>query len=287
MKPNYKNWVPKGMVVGFLCGTAATAALLAIVLLTDFLSKTVQLVVRFPLGILLFVLVFASCFLINLYRTFSYDGKRQFAHQIIDWFSDYIHIPDGGVGLDVGCNRAALTISCTKKNSRASMMGLDRWGKECASFSKNLCQSNAVAEGVDKRTTFVQGDACKLDFPDEHFDAVTSNYCYHNIPSQNRQAIILEPLSLLKRGTSLLFTMHSARSNMVTCISWLLSKDMSYEKVEPLDTTDGLFMTPKQASSLGLKGSGLLVAKCCRKCAEKKENPKTVAAQWFSGFYLG
>ncbi len=142
------------------------------------------------------------------------------------------------------------------------MMGLDRWGKEYASFSKNLCQSNAVAEGVDKRTSFVQGDACKLDFPDEHFDAVTSNYCYHNIPSQNRQAIILETLRTLKRGG--VFAIHDEFSQikygdankLVTKL-----KDMGYEKVELLDTTDGLFMTPKEASILGLKGSALLVGK--------------------------
>lgn len=262
MKPNYKNWVPKGMVVGFLCGTAATAALLAVVLLTDFLSETARLVIGILLGVLLFILTIASGFFINLYRTFYYDGKRQFARRIIDRVSDYVHIPDGGVGLDVGCSSAALTIACAKKNPGASMMGLDRWGKEYASFSKNLCQSNAVAEGVDKRTTFVQGDACKLDFPDEHFDAVTSNYCYHNIPSQNRQAIILETLRTLKRGG--VFAIHDEFSqikygDMNKLVTKL--KDMGYEKVKLLDTTDGLFMTPKEASILGLKGSALLVGK--------------------------
>ena len=84
-------------------------------------------------------------------------------------------IPDGGVGLDVGCGSAALTIACAKKNPNARMIGIDRWGKEYASFSKNLCESNAVAEGVSN-TTFQQGDAVKLDFDDETFDAVTSNY---------------------------------------------------------------------------------------------------------------
>ncbi len=151
------------MVVGFLCGTTAAATLLAVVLLTNFLSETFLLMIGILLGILLFVLTIASCFLINLYRTFSYDGKRQFARQIIEWVSDYIHIPDGGVELNVGCGSAALTIACAKKNPGACMIGLDRWGKEYASFSKKLCQSNAVAEGVDKQTTFVQGDACKLD----------------------------------------------------------------------------------------------------------------------------
>ncbi|MDD6684912.1 MAG: class I SAM-dependent methyltransferase [Lachnospiraceae bacterium] len=32
---------------------------------------------------------------------------------------------------------------------------------------------------------FVQGDAASLDFLVESFDAVISNYVYHNIPSGN------------------------------------------------------------------------------------------------------
>lgn len=45
------------------------------------------------------------------------------------------------------------------------MIGIDRWGKEYASFNKALCENNAV----------------KLPFPDESFDAVTSNYVYPNV----------------------------------------------------------------------------------------------------------
>ncbi len=38
------------------------------------------------------------------------------------------------------------------------MQGIDRWGKEYASFSKQLCENNSEAEGVDN-TSFAQGDA--------------------------------------------------------------------------------------------------------------------------------
>ena len=54
------------------------------------------------------------------------------------------------------------------------MVGIDRWGKEYASFSLPLCEKNAAAEGV-KNASFRRGNAVKLDFPDESFDAVTSN----------------------------------------------------------------------------------------------------------------
>ena len=262
MKPNYKNWVPKGMVVGFVAGTAVTAILLAVVLLTQLVTGTARTVTAILLGALLVILILTSVFFINLYRTFSYDGKKQFARRIIDKVSDYVVLPENGVGLDVGCGSAALTIACARKNPGASMVGLDRWGKEYASFSKPLCESNARAEGVEKQVSFVQGDALSLAYPDGTFDAVTSNYCYHNIPSRDRQSIILETLRVLKKGG--VFAIHdeftASKYGDINVLVQRLRK-MGYEKVEFLDTSRGLFMTKKEAAMLGLTGSGLLVGK--------------------------
>ena len=38
-------------------------------------------------------------------------------------------------------------------------------------------------------------------------------------------------------------------------------RDMGYEHVELIDTTDGMFMSKREASFLGLSGSGLLVGR--------------------------
>ncbi len=93
-------------------------------------------------GIILFILtiLFAlvTLWMILLYRAFSYNGKRQMSRRIIEGIAAYVTIPDGGKGLDVGCGSAALTIACAKRNPKASMVGIDRWGKEYASFSKNF-----------------------------------------------------------------------------------------------------------------------------------------------------
>ena len=260
MKPDYKNWVPKGMVTGFLAAAAVTAAAWMIALFS--LSGTVKTAAAWILGILFAGLFLASGFFINLYNTFSYDGSKQLARRIIDKVSDYVILPEGGVGLDVGCGSGALTIACAKKNPKASMVGLDRWGKEYASFNKPLCESNAQAEGVEKNTSFVRGDACKLDYPDESFDAVTSNYCYHNIPSMDRQAIILETLRVLRKGGT--FAIHDEFTRSKYGDTSLLVRkiqELGYEKVELIDTTEGLIMSAKEAGPLGLKGSCLLVGK--------------------------
>lgn len=61
--------------------------------------------------------------------------------------ADYKNWMPKGMVMGTGCGSGALTIACAKKNPGASFTGIDRWGKEYASFSKKLCESNSKAEG--------------------------------------------------------------------------------------------------------------------------------------------
>ena len=61
-------------------------------------------------------------------------------------------------------------------------------------YSKALCEKNAVSEGVASRCVFQHGDAKQLDFPDESFDVVISNYVYHNVMGADMQKLLLESL---------------------------------------------------------------------------------------------
>ncbi len=260
MKPDYKNWMPKGMV---LAGVGATIVLLLLTIvfgctgITSGTLKTVLLVV-FLAGTI--IGVFSSIWMILMYRAFSYNGKRQLSKQIIEGIAAYVQLPDGGKGLDVGCGSGALTIACAKRNPKAAFVGIDRWGKEYASFNKPLCENNAKAEGVHN-VGFQRGDATGLDFPDESFDAVTSNYVYHNIPG-DRQAFLLETLRVLKKGGT--FALHDIFSkakygDMQAFVKQL--KNMGYEEVRLIDTTNGMFMKKAEAGWMGLTGSALLVGR--------------------------
>lgn len=253
MKPNYKNWMPKGMVCGFLA-VAVIAALITVVVGVAGIIGKIFLIIT-----ILFAIMTIWMFL--MYRAFSYNGSRQMSRQIIEGVSSYVKIPDGGKGLDVGCGSGALTIASARKNPNAQIIGVDRWGKEYASFSKTLCETNAEAEGV-ANVSFEQGDATKLGFEDETFDAVTSNYVYHNIPSKDRQAILLETLRTLKKGGT--FAIHDIMSkskygDMESFAQKL--KDMGYEDVRLIDTTSGMFMTKFEATWMGLSGSTILLGK--------------------------
>jgi ubiquinone/menaquinone biosynthesis C-methylase UbiE len=162
----------------------------------------------------------------------------------------------------VGCGSGALAIAVAKRNPQGTVTGVDRWGAEYASFSKKLCEDNAKAEGVAERTDFAQGDALKLDFPDGTFDAVTSNYVYHNIPSHDRQAILMETLRVLKKGGT--FAIHDLFSqqkygDMQAFVKNL--KDLGYEEAELIPTDSGRFMSLWEAKWMALSGSAILFGK--------------------------
>jgi ubiquinone/menaquinone biosynthesis C-methylase UbiE len=253
MKPNYKNWMPKGMIWSFAAGTAAALALTLIVGVNW---------LKILLLILTFVLAGVTIWTVLMYRAFSYEGKRQMSRQIIDGIAEYVKLPEGGRCLDVGCGSGALANAVAKRNPQGTVTGIDRWGAEYASFSKNLCEDNAKAEGVAERTDFAQGNALKLDFPDGTFDAVTSNYVYHNIPSRDRQAILMETLRVLKKGGA--FAIHDIFSknkygDMQSFVKKL--KGLGYERAELIPTDNGKFMSPWEAKWMSLSGSALLVGK--------------------------
>lgn len=80
------------------------------------------------------------------------------------------------------------------------MIGCDIWsGSYKTVFSKEHCEGNAKAEGVSN-VRFEEGNAAKLPFPDESFDAVMSNYVYHNIAGHDKQKLVLETLRVLKKA---------------------------------------------------------------------------------------
>ena len=85
MKPDYKNWVPKGMVYGLAGGTlAAFAAFLILGATGIILHGTPRLVCGIVFGIGTLVLLFFTVWMGALHKTFDYNGKRKLAKTIID-----------------------------------------------------------------------------------------------------------------------------------------------------------------------------------------------------------
>ncbi len=261
MKPDYKNWIPKGMIACITSVTIFTAVLFLVILFTDVFTEGTYIKLEIILGTIFILLFLISLYFTYWYRAFSYNGKKQISRRIIEKIAQYVTLPENGNGLDIGCGSGALTIACAKNNPYAKMTGIDRWGKEYASFNQGLCENNAKIERVADKTTFIKADALKLPFADNSFDVITSNYCYHNIMTKNRQAVLLESLRVLKKGGQ--FIIHdiftkAKYGNMDKFIQQL--KDMGFQEVKLLDTMDGLFLTKKEAGLL-LSSSKLLMGK--------------------------
>ena len=261
-KADYKNWVPENMIYGISAASVLCLLIAASGATKCIPYKKLRTAAKGTLAAAGIGSAVAALWLYRLHRAFSYDGKRQLARGIIEGTADYVTIPDGGTGLDVGCGSGALTIACARRNPNAVMVGCDIWsGAYKADFTKKRCEDNAKAEGVSN-TRFEEGNAIHLPYADESFDAVTSNYVYHNIAGHNKQKLLLETLRVLKKGGT--FAIHDLMSksrygDMDAFVRRL--KDEGYEDVRLIDTTNGLFMDHKEAVWLDLGGSTLLTGR--------------------------
>ena len=262
-KADYKNWVPESLLRNLILASLVAFILFIVLGLSDLVfSGRTRLICAIILGYATLKLTFFAIWMRLLHRAFDYNGKRKLAKIIIEKTAAYVKIPDGGLGLDVGCGSGALTIACAKKNPKAIMVGCDIWkGSYKTVFSKELCENNAKAEGVEN-VRFEGGNAVNLPFEDESFDAVTSNYVYHNISGKNKQKLLLETLRVLKKGG--VFVIHDLMSKSrygdMNKFIEQLKKD-GYKDVQLIDTTKGLFMGHKEALFLGLYGSTLLIGR--------------------------
>ena len=127
MKPDYKNWIPRGMLFSLIAGTVLSLALL---LILGVFGIGVSGKLRIALGVV-FGIAFVVCakyteWCVHAYRSFSYDGERKLSKQIIEGTARYVPLPEGGIGLDVGCGSGALTIACAKRNPQGRMLGMER-----------------------------------------------------------------------------------------------------------------------------------------------------------------
>lgn len=259
MQPDYKNWVPDGIVMALSAGAGALGAgAAALAIMSE--EKAAKGAAALCAGGAV-ICAMGAVWAVTAHNAFSREGPRRLSRRIVEGTAEFVTLPSGGVGLDVGCGSGALTIACAKRNPQGRMIGVDRWNGRLDGSSLALCERNAKAEGVTN-AGFQVGSAVCLPFDDETFDAVTSNYAYRGVPGHNRQKLLLETLRVLKKGGT--FAIHdimtpSRYGDMRAFLSELRATGCAY--VELIDTASGLFITKREAFRLGLAGSALLVGR--------------------------
>lgn len=252
---DYGSWMsnPVFYMVG---GLTALAVLLAI------LSFAVLHI--FVLG-LLFVIIVAGLLAILVWITwirwqYAFDGGgvMERVHQTI---LDHLDYEGKGTLLDVGCGSGALSIRAALTWQETKVVGIDYW-EAVYNYSQALCEKNAASEGAGDRCTFCRGDANKLDFPDESFDAVVSNYVYHNITGADKRELLLETLRVLKKGG--VFALNDEmKPGMYGDMEAFAQKlrDMGYEEVRLIDTAKKVFGSRRRAAMMLLGESRMLVGR--------------------------
>lgn len=179
-------------------------------------------------------------------------------HQVVLSHLDF----DGqGQLLEVGCGSGALSIRAALTWPDAQITGMDYWGVAYG-YGQAMCEKNAESEGVGFRCAFRHGDANKLDFPDESFDAVVSNYVYHNVMGADKQALLLETLRVLKKGG--VFALNDdMKPKMYGDMDAFVQKlrDMGYEDVRLIDTAQEAFGSRRRAAMMMLGDSRMLVGR--------------------------
>ena len=190
---DYGSWMsnPVFYIIG---GITALAVVLAILSFSVFHITVLGVLFSVVAAALVTLLVWITW--IRRQYAFGGGGIMEQVHRVVLSHLDY----DGqGSLLEVGCGSGALSIRAALTWPETKVTGMDYWGA-VYNYSKALCEKNAASEGVASRCVFRHGDANHLDFPDESFDAVISNYVYHNVMGADMHKLLLESLRVLKKG---------------------------------------------------------------------------------------
>lgn len=189
---------------------------------------------------------------------FGGGGMMERVHQVVLSHLDF----DGqGSLLEVGCGSGALSIRAALTWPDAQVTGIDYWGAAYG-YGQTMCEENAENEGVAARCCFLHGDANKLDFPDESFDAIVSNYVYHNVMGSDKQALLSETLRVLKKGG--VFALNDdMKPRMYGDMEEFAQKlsDMGYAEVQIIDTATEAFGSRRRAAMMMLGDSRMLVGR--------------------------
>ena len=190
---DYGSWM-SNPVFYMIGGLLALSVVLAVLSFTVFRLPWLGAV--FSVAAAAFLALLCWCGWIRKQYAFGGGGMMERTHQCL-----LAHLGFDGKGtlLDVGCGSGALSIRAALTWPEAQVTGIDYWGVAYG-YGQPMCEKNAASEGVATRCRFQHGDAHQLDFPDDTFDAVVSNYVYHNITGADKQALLRETLRVLKPG---------------------------------------------------------------------------------------
>ena len=189
----YGSWMsnPVFYIIG---GITALAVVLAVLSFSVFHITVLGVLFSVVAAALMALLVWITW--IRRQYAFGGGGIMEQVHRVVLSHLDY----DGqGSLLEVGCGSGALSIRAALTWPETKVTGMDYWGA-VYNYSKTLCEKNAASEGVGLPVCVPAWRRQSSGFPDESFDAVISNYVYHNVMGADMHKLLLgEPAGAEKR----------------------------------------------------------------------------------------
>ena len=252
---DYGSWMsnPVFYIIG---GITALAVVLAALSFSVFHITVLGVLFSVVAAALVILLVWITW--IRKQYAFGGGGMMERVHKTV-----LAHLNFDGQGslLEVGCGSGALAVRAALTWPEARITGLDYWGA-MYNYSQALCERNAASEGVGKQRVFVCGDASKLDFPDGSFDAVISNYVYHNIMGADKHALLRESLRVLRKG-GVFVLRDSMKPQMYGDMNAFAQelRDMGFTEVRYAETSEAIFGSKRRAAMMMLGSSGMLVGR--------------------------
>ena len=252
---HYGSWMsnPVFYVIGALLALSVVLAVLSFAVF-----HITALGVVFVIAAVILLALLLWCAWIRRQYAFGGGSMMDRTHLVVLSHLDF----DGqGQLLEVGCGSGPLSIRAALTWPSAQVVGIDYWGVDFG-YNQAMCEKNAASEGVAARCRFQHGDANRLDFPDESFDAVVSNYVYHNIMGSDKRTLLRETLRVLKKGG--VFAINDnmkprAYGDMEAFAQEL--RDMGYEDVRLIDTAQEAFGSRRRAAMMMLGDSRMLVGR--------------------------
>jgi ubiquinone/menaquinone biosynthesis C-methylase UbiE len=254
-KANYGNWVPEKALY-MLFGAAVVLGAIAVIVQVV-LSKPV---ITAAAGVLCVLALIMAVYMLICHETFAF-GKGNMMAGVHEHLVEHLDWNGEGRLLDIGCGAAALTVRCAKAFPKAQITAMDYWGAEW-NYAKEQCEKNAQIEGVADRTSFQKGDAAKLDFPDESFDAAVSNFVFHEVrTAKDKRDVVREALRIVKKGGVFsfqdMFSQKALYGDMEQFVRELKAEGISEVHYignleKKLDFIPGVVTTPWMISGMGI-----------------------------------
>ena len=142
------------------------------------------------------------------YGGYKYDGRwKPVAKRIVSHFN----LKSGSKVLDIGCGKGFLVKDLLD-------IGIDAYGLDISSYALKNCE-----KGVSSK--LYKGDAKKLNFSDNFFDAVVSINCIHNLKKKNCIKALMEIERVSKGKSFVQVDCYENEREKKSFLNWVLTAE--------------------------------------------------------------